>query len=188
MRKLIVQEWISLDGYANDRHNKLDFFAHTVRDIYADDYYTTFLEDIDCILFGRKTYEQFVTLWPQRSIKDELLARIVNTARKVVFSKSLSHAPWGEWTAATVETGDPVISVMNLKSTKGKNLILWGSVSLAQLLAKAKLIDEYHLNICPTITGGGSKLFSDGLDSTILKLASIRKCNNEVVSLIYHTS
>lgn len=67
MRKLIIQEWISLDGFATDKNNKLDFFASTVRDIYKDEYYAKCLNNIDCILFGSNTYKEFSKVWPERS-------------------------------------------------------------------------------------------------------------------------
>lgn len=94
MRKLIAEEWISLDGYVADKNGKLDFFASTVREIYADAAQLKFLESIDFILLGRTTYEQFVNVWPQRETDKEVLADKMNRAKKIVFSNTLTAAPW----------------------------------------------------------------------------------------------
>jgi dihydrofolate reductase len=185
MRKLIVQEWISLDGYATDKDGKLDFFAPSVRETYADDYFKPFLNEIDCILIGRKTYELFAPVWVGRPIEDDLLARVMNTAQKIVFSRTLSHAPWGKWKEATIETADPVEHVKNLKQLPGKNLMLWASLSLAGLLIRENLVDEYRMFICPTITGGGRKFPSEGTPHAALKLIDSKHFNNGVVSLSY---
>ena len=64
VRKLVVEEWISLDGYVSDRNGKLDFFTSSVGASYDDKGGAAFLNSIDCILFGRKTYQQFASRWP----------------------------------------------------------------------------------------------------------------------------
>lgn len=64
MRKLIIEEWISIDGFAEDSNGNLDFFPHTEENRYADEVQLRFLETIDTILLGRKTYELFVDYWP----------------------------------------------------------------------------------------------------------------------------
>jgi dihydrofolate reductase len=188
MRKLIVQEWLSLDGHVADKQGKLDWFAQTIRQTYPESYHSTFIDGIDCILLGRKTYDQFAALWPARQTEDDFLARKINTAQKIVFSSSLQVAPWGKWNEAKVETGNPVVSVRELKSLQGKNIILWGSISLVQLMMKERLIDEYHLHVCPVITGGGRKFFAEGSDPAALKLVDTKRGANEVVSLIYQTN
>jgi dihydrofolate reductase len=185
MKKLIVQEWISLDGYATDKDSKLDFFAPSVRETYSDDYFKSFLNDIDCILMGRKTYEQFAAVWAGRPIEGDLLARVMNTAQKIVFSKTLSRAPWGEWKEATIETEDPVARIKKLKQVDGKNIMLWASLSLAALLIRENLVDEYRMFICPTITGGGRKFPSEGSNRATLKLIDSKHFNNGVVSTSY---
>jgi len=68
-RKLIVEEWLSLDGYVSDKAGGLDFFAKHVRDAYTTAYRLDVLNSVDTILFGRKTYQQFSALWPARTDK-----------------------------------------------------------------------------------------------------------------------
>lgn len=186
MRQLIVQEWVSLDGYASDKNDKLDFFAPIVRETYADDHHRKVLRTIDCILLGRKTYEQFAGVWPQRPIETDLLAQKMNTGRKIVFSNLLENALWGNWKEGSVETGDPVSCVRKLKLSQGKNIVVWGSISLAQLLMRNHLVDELHLFVCPVITGGGKKLFPDGFDPIPLTMHESKQYNNSgVVFLNY---
>ena len=159
MRKLILEEWISLDGYAEDKNGRLDFFPSTEANKYSDEDQLKFLEGIDTILLGRKTYELFVEFWPTATTGKEIIADKLNGTPKLVFSNSLTKAPWGEWPAAQVVSGNAVEKIKALKREEGKDMVLWGSITLAQDLIKAGLIDEYHLQLCPTGTGGGRLLF-----------------------------
>jgi dihydrofolate reductase len=185
MRKLIVEEWISLDGFISDSNGKLDFFASHVRQTYSAAERKQFLETIDCILFGRKTYEQFTALWPQRSTDNDQLAELINSEKKIVFSQTLKAAPWGTWPEAAVLRGDVIDHVKILKEGSGKNLVVWGSISLANTLMRARLIDEVHLHICPTLLGGGTRLFENGLDPAALNLAESKCYGPGIVLLKY---
>ena len=159
MRKLIAEEWISLDGFAVDKQGSLDFFPTTEENRYADERQLKFLDTVDMILLGRKTYELFVDYWPTVSTEKELIADKLNEIPKVVISNSLERAPWGSWAPATIMSGDAVSAIRRLKQLPGKNIILWGSISLLQSLVKADLIDQYRMQICPSIVGGGRALF-----------------------------
>src|SRR5262245_55039411 len=160
MRRVILEEWVSLDGYAVDSHGSLDFFPETEKDRYSDRDQLAFLDTVDTILLGRKTYELFVDYWPTASTNEEIIAERLNELPKLVFSNSLNEAPWGAWPPAQVVRGDAVAEIARLKEQDGKHMVLWGSLSLAQDLMKANLIDEYHLQLCPTLVGGGRPLFA----------------------------
>jgi dihydrofolate reductase len=108
---------------------------------------------------GRKTYEEFVGYWPAATTDKEIIADKLNEIPKLVFSKTLTSAPWGKWSPATVVSKDAVSAVRELKSMPGKNIILWGSLSLAAVLMEADLIDQYRIQLCPTAVGGGRALF-----------------------------
>jgi len=161
MRKLILQEWVSLDGYAADKNGQLDFFPSTESNRYADLDQLQFMENIDTILLGRITYELFVDFWPDATTDKEIIADKLNSTHKIVCSNTLEDAPWGKWPGAQVIAGDAVNTVRKLKEQEGKNIVLWGSISLAQSLIKENLVDEYHLQICPTMVGSGRPLFPD---------------------------
>ena len=185
MRKLILEEWLSLDGYAEDKNGKLDFFPSTEANKYSDEDQLKFLESIDTILLGRKTYELFAAFWPTATTDKEIIADKLNTIPKIVFSNTLKEAPWGNWPAAEIMQGDAVENVKTLKAKEGKNIVLWGSISLAQSLMKADLMDEYHIQICPMIIGGGRKLFDDAEEYRQLKLMGVKTYETGVVYLSY---
>lgn len=170
MRKLILEEWISLDGYAADRNGTTDFFPSTEANRYSDEDQLKFLETVDMILLGRKTYELFVDFWPTEKSSQEIIASRLNEIPKVVLSNTLKRAPWGEWPDATVISGDTVEAVRKLKQGQGKNIVLWGSISLAQALMQADLIDEYHLQMIPVRLGAGRLLFPKEEGNKELKL------------------
>ncbi len=159
MRRLILEEWLSLDGYAVDQEGTLDFFPSTEADRFSDRDQLEFLESVDTILLGRRTYELFVDFWPSATTDTEIIADRLNSLPKLVFSNTLSEAPWGEWPPARVVHGDAVAEIERMKAQDGKHMVLWGSLSLAQELIAADLIDEYHFQLTPTAVGGGRPLF-----------------------------
>jgi dihydrofolate reductase len=104
---------------------------------------------------------------------------------KIVFSNSLTHAPRGQWGEAKIENVDPISRTKILKATPGKNIMVWGSISIAQLLMKNQLVDEYHTLICPMLTGGGKRLFAKSSDEISLSLKECINHDNGVVFLNY---
>lgn len=185
MRKLIVEEWISLDGYAADKNDQLDFFPSTEANKYSDQDQLKFMDSVDTILLGRVTYQLFADFWPTATSDTEIIAEKLNETRKIVFSNTLKQAPWGKWPNAEIISGDAIKEIKLLREKEGKNLVLWGSISLVQALMKENLIDEYHIQICPTLTGGGRSLFPDSENYKNLKLVDFRKYNTGVVYLHY---
>ena len=185
MRKLILEEWISLDGYAADKNGQLDFFPSTETNRYSDEDQLKFMESIDTILLGRKTYDLFVDFWPTATTDVEIIADKLNSIPKIVFSNTLKEAPWGKWPAARVIAGEATEAVKKLKEKEGKNMVMWGSISLAQSLIKENLIDEYHLQVCPTAIGGGRLLFPELNQYTNFKLVDFKKYDTGVMYLVY---
>lgn len=161
MRKLIFQEFLSLDGYAADKDHSTKFFEGPEFSIESDQDLLAEMDRFDTIVLGANTYKMFVDFWPDADSTEQIVADKLNSIPKIVFSNTLKNAPWGKWPAATVIAGDAVTAIKNLKKEAGKDLVLWGSISLAQDLMKANLIDEYQLRIVPVILGGGKLLFSD---------------------------
>lgn len=184
MRRLILEEWLSLDGFAADRNGTLDFYPGNGTDELSRDQ-LRFLDSVDTILLGRRTYELFADFWPTATTDTEVIADRLNALPKLVFSNTLSEAPWGTWPPARVVRGDAVAEIERLKAQDGKNMVLWGSLSLAQDLIAADLIDEYHLQICPTLVGGGRPLFPDLRSYAKLKRVNVRTYDAGVVALHY---
>jgi dihydrofolate reductase len=123
--------------------------------------------------------------WPTATTDKEIIADRLNTLPKLVFSNTLREAPWGTWRPARVVRGDAVAEIRRLKEQDGKHMVLWGSLSLAQNLIAANLIDEYHLQICPTMIGGGRQLFPSLLSYARLKRVNVRTYDTGVVFLHY---
>ena len=187
MRKLIVEEWVSLDGNVSDRNGQLDFFTNLgpEQNTYSDNDQLKFLETIDTIRLGRKTYELFVDFWPTATTEQEAIADKLNETNKIVFSNTIHKAPWGRWAEAKVLSGDPITAVKELKAQRGADIVLWGSISLAQSLMKEQLIDEYHIQLCPVLTGGGTRFFSPEMNYAQLNLSEVRQYDTGVVFLNY---
>ena len=174
MRKLIFQEFLSLDGYAADKENSTKFFEGPEFSEESDEDLLAEMQRFDTILLGANTYKMFVDFWPEADSSEQIVADKLNSIPKIVFSKTLEAAPWGTWPAATVVAGDAVAAIKKLKKDAGKDMVLWGSISLAQDLMKANIIDEYQLRLVPVILGGGRLLFSerDQLDLQLTKTKS----------------
>ena len=185
MRKLILEEWVSLDGYAVDSDGTLDFFPPSETDRYSDRDQLAFLDTVDTILLGRKTYELFVDYWPTATTDEEVIAERLNELPKLVFSNSLSEAPWGTWPPARVVSGDAVAEIGRMKAREGKHMVLWGSLSLAHDLIAADLVDEYHLQLCPTLVGGGRPVFPSLKGYENLERVNVRTYDTGVVFLHY---
>lgn len=159
MKKLIAEAWISLDGYAADVNGATDFFPSTEKNRASDEDQLKFMENIDTILLGRKTYEIFADFWPKVSTDQEIVSDRINSIPKVVISNTIKHAPWGKWSAASVLAGDAMDEIKKLKQQDGKDIVLWGSISLAQALMQADMVDEYRIHVCPVRLGAGRPLF-----------------------------
>src|SRR4051812_44160213 len=86
MRKLILDEWVSLDGFAARPDGSLDFFGDSDFSTQANDDMQAFMQGIDTILLGSATYKMFVDYWPNVSTAKEPMADIVNSTPKLVFS------------------------------------------------------------------------------------------------------
>ncbi len=183
MRKLILEMWLSLDGYAADRDGTTDFFPPTDQNEAFDAMQLKFLDTIDTLLLGRTTYELFSRYWPTAQ-SAEIIADKLNDLEKIVFSKTLDKAPWGDYPEAQVIDDEVTETVRKLKSLAGKHIIVWGSLTMARALIQANIVDQYRLHICPTATGGGSRLFPE-ISGMGFKLMGSDVWPNGVVSLYY---
>jgi dihydrofolate reductase len=187
MRKLILEEWVSLDGYVADRNGDLDFFTQLTpeQNKYSDADQLQFLETVDTILLGRKTYELFVRFWPTATTDKEAIADKLNETKKIVFSNTLAESPWGQWSPAQIVNGDAASAIKKLKSLPGKDMVMWGSIALAQSLMKENLVDEYRVQLCPVLTAGGKSLFTQEINPKNLELTEVRHYNTGIVFLNY---
>lgn len=187
MRKAIVQEFLSLDGYAADSAGKVDFVPASMQgDQSFGRRQLAFMDSVDTILLGRVTYEMFSQHWPNVAEGDEKeFADKINAMTKIVFSKTLQKAPWGKWPEAKIIRSDAAAEVANLRKESGKDMVLWGSLSVAQSLMRAGQVDEYQLIICPVVFGDGKQLFRDDRK---MKLVETKSFDRSAVLLTYRSS
>lgn len=184
MRKVIFQEWLSMDGYAADANGGVTFLESFTDNKYSDLEQLRFLEGIDTILLGARTYHLFVDFWPTATNEQEVIADKLNSIPKIIFSKSMKRAPWGKWPDAMVIHTDAVEALKKLKAQEGKDIVLWGSISLAQAFMKNNLIDEYHLRICPVVLGNGRPLFQS-VDKQNFELFGYKQYGSGIMLLQY---
>ena len=187
MRKLILQEFVSLDGLAAGTNDAVDFVPQATKDDSSfGSEQLELMNAIDTILLGRVTYQLFAGYWPKVTEgKEKTFADKLNATRKVVVSHTLDHAPWGSWRDATIVKGDPAPEVRTLKQQSGKDIVIWGSISLAQSLMDEDLIDEYRLVMCPIVLGAGRPLFREDLNTRELRLLQAKTFDRGAVLLKY---
>ena len=187
MRKLIVQEYVSVDGFAADREKTTSFFDGTRMHIgkEVDEYMVEFIKTIDSILLGRKTYEMFLDYWPNIDPKEDIVGPSLNATNKYVFSNTLETVEWGDWNSAELVKENYVDFINELKAKPGKNIVVWGSLSLTKSLFEAKLVDELHLMVCPVAIGKGYHFLSEQEELLKLKLLSNNSFPSSVVNSIY---
>lgn len=101
---------------------------------------------------------------------------------KIVFSRTLQRAPWGQWREAEVVKTRAIDAIAAAKSEQGNHLLMWGSIALAQSVLAADLVDELRLVVCPVTLGTGRPLFRD---ASQLKLVSAREHDRGSVTLTY---
>ena len=190
MRKVILQEFITLDSLAAGPNDNVDYVpASTEGDKSFGVEQMKLMNATDTILLGRVTYEMFANHWPKITKgKEKAFADKLNSIPKIVFSKTIESAPWGDWEEAKVVKNSAVKEVTKLKQRSGKSMVIWGSISLAQSLMKEGLIDEYRLVMCPVVLGSGRPLFLDKVDSFGLKLLEAKTFDLGAVQLKYKPS
>ena len=187
MRKVILQEFVTIDGLAADADDSADFVAAaTEGDKSFGKEQVKLMNSVDTILLGRVTYEMFAGYWPKVTKgKEKAFADQLNAIPKIVFSKTLASAPWGDWEAAKIVKTAAVNEIKKLKRRTGKNIVIWGSISLAQAAIRAGLIDEYRLVVCPVVLGQGRPLFLNAVDQFGMKLLEMKSFDLGAVQLTY---
>ncbi len=184
MRKVIVSEWMSLDGvvqapaYANE--DPSGGFKH-------GGWHLRYFEDISMkwvvenvtqaggFLLGRRTYDVFAAHWPKAPEQEQALAQPMNTLPKYVASRTLKEPL--AWQNSRLLKGDVAAAVAALKREDGKYLLAIGSTELVQTLIAHNLADEFRMMIDPVVLGGGKRVFDD---DGVLK--SLRLVSSEVTA------
>lgn len=184
MRKLVVQQWVTVDNIAAEEDGGLSFVSGEPFSDRTDPAFKAsvmgFIDSVDTMILGATTYTQSKDYWPHAAEQGEYGEKL-NDLTKVVASSTLVDAPWGDFPAATV-TGDPVATIRELKEQPGKDLWLWGSLTLMRSLLAAGVVDEVRMLVCPAARGRGTHLFEDRHD---LQLVEATGFGNGLVLLRY---
>src|SRR5229473_1429851 len=133
------------------------------------------------LLLGRRTYEDFYTVWPNRT--DNPFTAVLNNMQTYVASTTLSEPL--SWSNSTLLKGDAAEAVARLKEVQGKDLLVMGSGELVQSLMRHNLVDEYVLLIHPLVLGSGRRLFADGGAFAALRLVDTKTTTTGVVIATY---
>src|SRR5690242_14423213 len=178
MGKIVVTEFVALDGVMEDPHLWQGQFWNDEQAKYKSDE----LDATEAMLLGRNTYDGFAAAWPQR--RGDPFADKFNALPKYVVSTTLTTPTWEK---TTVITGDLPNEVDRLKQHYQGDIVVHGSHTLVQSLIHHDLVDEYHLLIYPIVLGSGIRLFDEGT-KTKLVLVDSRQFDTGVMSLTYQAA
>ena len=186
MAKIIVTEFVSLDGVMEDPGGAEDFeYGGWTFEIDRGEEGNRFKLDetmeSDGLLLGRVTYEGFAAAWPSREGE---FADKFNSMPKYVVSSTLDEP---DWTNTTVLRGDLTEAVAKLKAEADGNIVVHGSARLVQTLLEHDLVDEVRLMVFPVVLGKGKRLFGETSGKKRLQLVDSRTVGDGVAILVYRT-
>jgi dihydrofolate reductase len=184
MGKIVVTEFVSLDGVMEDPGGSEDFkYGAWTFEIDRGPEGNQFKVDetmnTEALLLGRKTYEGFAEAWPQR---DGEFADRFNSMPKYVVSSTLKDPDWNN---TTVLEGALAESVGKLRHELDGEIVVHGSAQLVQGLLENGLVDEVRLMVFPVVLGSGKRLFGETSDKHSLKLTDSKIVGDGVAILTY---
>ena len=194
MRKIIVSEFVTLDGVMEAPGGEPGHpHSGWVFDFMGPEQLRYKLDEVleaESLLIGRVTYESFAAAWPQRSerkpgeiaggTEDDMLvfADKMNSMPKQVVSTTLKDPKWNN---TTVIGEDVAAEIRRLKKVDGGPVLVAGSRTLVHFLMEHDLIDEYRLMVFPVVLGSGKRLFPETPRKTVLRLVGMRDFTTGVV-------
>jgi dihydrofolate reductase len=189
MRKLSISEFLTVDGVMQapglpdeDRDGGFEHGGWSANywDVGMQDILMEWMQKMDSLLLGRRTYAIFASYWPnvKAGDPDAKVADLLNNAPKYVASRTLAEA---EWNNSTILQGDVATAVAELKRQDGGEIQISGSGQLVRTLLKADLVDELLVWNFPVIVGSGKRLFSGEERAGALSLTDSYKSTTGVV-------
>ena len=178
-RKVILDLAVTLDGFIEGKNGEVDW---CIMD--PEMGFDEFLNQIDTILYGRKSYDLWGQFTPgiEQTDSDKEMWGLVHSKEKYVFSRTQDRTDH-----RAIFINDNILEeVHKLKNKPGKDIWLYGGASLITTFINLGLVDEFRLSVHPVILGEGKPLFTDIKQRLNLKLASTRTFSSGVVQLIYH--
>jgi dihydrofolate reductase len=184
MRKIIVTEFITLDGVieapgGNETPHPHAGWQFAYNSPEAGKYKVDELAGVEALLLGKNTYEQFAAYWPGQTGGE--FADPINRLPKYVVSCSLQKADWNN----SHIFRDVAKDVAELKQSHGGDILVYGSGTLVKALLHHDLIDELHLMLYPLSIGGGLKIFDDSRELKKFGLKHSHVTDNGIIILEY---
>ncbi len=183
MARIVVTEFVSLDGVVEDPGGAEDFkyggWTFEIDRGEGDQFKLDETMSSQALLLGRVTYEGFAAAWPSR---EGAFADKFNSMPKYVVSSTLGEP---EWSNSTVLRGDVAAEVRKLRAGPDGDVVVPGSVQLVQELLEQDLVDELRLMVFPVVLGAGKRLFGATSEKKRLRLADTKVVGDGVVILTY---
>ncbi len=186
MRRIVVSEFISLDGVIEDpggaEGSAIGGWTFKFDDPEGMKYKLDEVNGHDAMLLGRVTYQGFAAAWP--GITDEVgFADKMNSMPKYVVSRTLETAGWNN---STILSGELTTEVRALREQDGGDILVAGSATLVRALAAHDLVDEYRLMVFPIVLGQGKQLLNGVSGAPILNCVDAKRLDSGTVILTYH--
>lgn len=185
MRKIVLFLHQSLDGYCATAEGGLSWVPYNQG---FEEYADRIVKTVGSPMYGRVTYELMKSYWPGQLNDPEASSHTVEHAtwlegvEKIVFSTTLINPDWNN---AKIISGNVEEEIKKLKEQPGKDLVIFGSPTLARTLMKMNLIDEFKLTISPVILGGGLTFVRSIEERVNLELLSSEQIEGGIVGLHY---
>jgi dihydrofolate reductase len=182
MRKLLVFNMVSLDGFFVDRKGDMSW-AHK-NDAEWNAFVNENASGNGVLVFGRITYELMASYWPTPMAlqNSPVVAKGMNDMPKIVFSRTLDNASWSN---TKLVKGDLAAEMRKMKKQPGPDMVILGSGSIVSQLAQQNLIDEYQIALSPIVLGNGRTMFEGVQEKLNLKLTKSRTFGNGTVFACY---
>jgi dihydrofolate reductase len=186
MRKVVVFDHVTLDGFFTDPKGDMGF-AHR-KEVEGDPEWREFTDKNASgdgeLLFGRVTYQMMAGWWPSPAAKQQMpaVAKKMNEASKVVFSRTMDTA---DWSNTKLVKRNVVGEVRRMKEERGPDIVIMGSGTIVAQLTQAGAIDVYQIVVNPVVIGDGRTLFEGVTRKLPLRLTGTRTFKNGNVLLTY---
>ncbi|MFA6978003.1 MAG: dihydrofolate reductase family protein [Ignavibacteriaceae bacterium] len=187
MSKLILVVHVSLDGFVAGQRGELDGFEAGEENL---QFVCSLTEEADTTLFGRISYQLLNDNWPTarnrpNATKGEIAySNWYNNAKKIVISKTVAKENSNN---TTIVSENILEEIIKIKERAEKNILIFGSPTVSQLLMQHNLIDSYWIFVNPIMFGKGIPLFTDLSNKIKLKLVTTKQFSNGEVALNYLT-
>lgn len=189
-RRVVGNITLSLDGRVNGRGGDYDMgwiVPHAVTDA-PRDLMVRMTGAATTALLGRKNYEGFGGYWPavakdeQAESRDRTFAQWLDSVEKIVFSSTLTDAPWEH---SRIAGADPAATVRQLREQPGGDIVVLNSGSVIKALLEAGELDRLTIVLCPELVGGGARLFEDGVPASSWSLTDLSTSDSGAICLTY---